>query len=83
MAKYGVCEGSTPALQLSIGQDVQCSDFGDSLRAALHVELATDIEDVFFHRVDAQDEVLGDLAVGCAIYQQAQHFPLPLCEELY
>ncbi len=39
------------------------------MRAALHVELATDIEDVFFHRVDTEDEVISDLVVGRAIYQ--------------
>ncbi len=48
----------------SIHQDVQCSNFGNGLCAALHVELATDIEDVFFRGVDAEDEVIGDLAVG-------------------
>jgi len=50
------------------------------MRAALHVELAADIEDVFFHRVDVEDEVTGDLAVGRAIYQQAQHLALT-CRE--
>ena len=64
MVNCGVCEGSTPALQLSLLQDVQCSDSGDGLGATLHVELATDIEDVFLHCIDAQDQVLCDLAVG-------------------
>jgi hypothetical protein len=50
---------------------LELSCFGDSLGATLHVELATEIEDVFLHRVDAQDQVLGDLAVGCALDQQA------------
>ncbi len=36
----------------SILQEVHCSNFGNGLRAALHVKLATDIEDVFFRRVD-------------------------------
>jgi hypothetical protein len=68
------------SLSPSILQDVQYSDFGNGLRAALHVELATDIEDVFFRGVNAEDEVIGDLAVGRAIYQQAQHLPLPLSQ---
>ena len=42
----------------SILQDVQCSDFGNSLHAALHVELATNIEDVLFHCVDAEDQLI-------------------------
>ncbi len=50
------------------------------MHATLHVELATDIEDVFFHRVDTEDEVISDLAVGRAIYHQAQHLALPSSE---
>ena len=60
----------------SILQDVQCSNFGNGLRAAPHVELATDIEDVFFRRVDADDQLIGDLSVGRAIYEQPQHLAL-------
>src|SRR5579859_6502528 len=74
----GVCTVATTLLVRipSILQDVQYSDFGDGMRAALHVELATDIEDVFFHCVDAEDEVIGDLAVGRAIHEQPQHLAL-------
>ena len=54
----------------SIHQDSQCSNFGNGLRTTLHVELALDIEDVFFH------QPIGDLSVGCAIHEQPRHLTL-------
>jgi len=48
------------------------------LRTALHAEFATEVIDVPFHRVHAEDEVTSDLAVGGSFKQQAQHVALAL-----
>ncbi len=50
-------------------QEVECPGTGYDLRTALHVELATDIEDVFLYRVHAQNQALGDLAIRCSVYK--------------
>src|SRR5262249_9224092 len=52
------------------------------LGTALYAEFATEVQNVLLDRVDTEDEVIGDLAVGRAIDQQAQHLALTLREEL-
>ncbi len=51
-------------------QEVEVPGTADSLRAALYPQLATEVIDVPFHRVHAQHEALGNLAVGGALKQQ-------------
>src|SRR5205807_8543669 len=41
--------------------------FRDRLRAALHVQFATNVQDVFLGRVHTEDQLMGDLAVGRAL----------------
>jgi len=57
-------------------QEVESPGLGDSLFAALYSQFTADVQDVLLDRVHADYQVLGDLAVGCAIYQQAQHLTL-------
>ncbi len=58
---------SDPHLPL---QEMKPPGFGNSLGAALHAQLAAEVQDVFLDRVHTEDEVLGDLTVGRAIQQQ-------------
>ncbi len=52
-------------------QQVEGPGTDDHLRAALHPQLAAEVIDVSLHRVHAQDEAAGDLAVGCSLKQQS------------
>ena len=51
-------------------QEIECPGTGNSLGAALHAQLAAEVQDVFLDRVHTEDEVLGDLTVGRALQQQ-------------
>src|SRR5215467_5363917 len=63
-------------------QQVERPGADDGLCAALHAEFATNVVDVLLHRVHADDQVTGDLAIGCSIKQQPQHLALALSEWL-
>ena len=41
--------------------------FRDRLRAALHVQFSTDVQDVFPGHVHTEVQLMGDLAVGSAL----------------
>src|SRR5215471_17019702 len=64
-------------------EQLERSGSGYGLGTALYAKFATEVQNVLLDRVDTEDEVIGDLAVGRALYQQAQHLALPLREELY
>ena len=64
-------------------QEVEIPGTDDGLRAALHPEFATEVIDVPLDRVHTQHEALGDLAVGGALKQQAQHLALALGERFH
>src|SRR6266487_1462758 len=64
-------------------QKVESPDFSDSLRTALHVQFATDIQDMLLDSVHTEHQVTGDLAIGCATHQKLQHLTLTHSERLY
>ena len=61
-------------------QEVECPSAGNGLRATLHPQFATEVQDVFLDRVDAKYQVGCDLAVGRAIHEQPQHLTLACSE---
>jgi hypothetical protein len=50
--------------------------FDDSLSAPLHVQFATDIQDVFLDGVHTERQLTGNLSIGSPIQQQPQHVAL-------
>jgi len=61
-------------------EEVECPGAGNGLRATLHTQFATEVQNVFLDRVDAQYQGGCDLAVGCAIHEQPQHLALACSE---
>ena len=60
--------------------EIECPGTDYGLCTALHTQFATEVVDVAFDRVHAQYKATGDLAVGGAFDEQAQHLLLALGE---
>jgi len=60
------CPGVGPGNRL---EQLEQARFGDGLRAALHVQFAIQIGDVFLDRVHTEHQLMSDLAVGGPIQQ--------------
>jgi hypothetical protein len=61
-------------------QEVEGPCSGNGLCAALHSQFATEVINVPLDRIDTEDKATGDLAVGSAFQQQAQHLALALSQ---
>src|SRR6266568_7673219 len=62
--------------------DVQFPGAHNGLRSALHLELAVDGVDIPFHRTQREDKPVGNLLIGAARDNQAQHRQFAFAERL-
>ena len=68
--------------QLFLLQEVVSPCSQDSLCTAAHVQFEKNIVHVLLDRADADDKLLGDFPIGCAIGDQMQHLKLAFTERL-
>ncbi len=56
--------------------EVEALGLSHGLGAALYSQFAADVQDMLLDRVHTEDQLLGDLAVGCTPHEKPQDFTL-------